>query len=81
MLQGSDAAEGLSAIISVRVLSQIQRTNEAKLANAEVKGIVMSVIYDGLMEYFSKNPKASKDIIDKTIASYNYRNQQEPPGS
>lgn len=74
VLQGSDAAEGLSAIISVRVPEpKFSGQTKAKLANAEVKGIVMSVIYDGLMEYFSKNPKASKDIIDKTIASYNYR--------
>lgn len=73
-LQGSDASDGLSAIISVRLSDpKFSGQTKAKLANAEIKGIVMSVVYDGLMEFFAKNQKAGREIIDRVISAYTYR--------
>ncbi|HCC19768.1 MAG TPA: DNA gyrase subunit B, partial [Verrucomicrobiales bacterium] len=38
-----------------------------KLVNAEIEGVVSSIVYEGLQDYFDENPNLAKTIIDKAI--------------
>ncbi|MEM3739066.1 MAG: DNA topoisomerase subunit B, partial [Thermoplasmata archaeon] len=67
-LTGEDVREGLTAVISVKVMEpQFEGQTKAKLGNSEVKGIVESVLYDKLKEYFEEHPNEAKSIVEKTI--------------
>jgi len=73
-LSGEDVREGLSAVISVRVLDpQFEGQTKAKLGNSEVKGIVESVVSEGLGEYLEENPSAANAIIEKCILASHAR--------
>jgi DNA gyrase subunit B len=67
-LSGEDAREGLSAIINVRLTEpQFEGQTKTKLGNSEIKGIVDSVIYDALKEFFEENPSVAKKIVEKAV--------------
>ena len=67
-LSGDDVREGLTAIISVKVMNpQFEGQTKAKLGNSEVKGIVESFMNEKLTEWFDKNPDAIAAILDKTV--------------
>ena len=38
-----------------------------KLVNTEIEGVVGSVVYEGLQNYFDENPNLAKIIIDKAV--------------
>ncbi|MFY9252780.1 MAG: DNA gyrase subunit B [Fuerstiella sp.] len=65
---GEDFREGLTAVISVRVPEpQFEAQTKVKLVNAEVEGIVQSVVGEALLKYLEENPAASKKLIAKAI--------------
>lgn len=65
-LSGSDVREGLTAVISIKVMEpQFEGQTKTKLGNGEVTGIVQSVLYEKLLEYFGENPKIARSVIDK----------------
>ncbi len=67
-LSGDDTREGISAIISVRVQEpQFEGQTKTKLGNSEVKGIVDSIVSEGINEYFEQNPGIAKKIIEKSM--------------
>ncbi|MCL2550383.1 MAG: DNA topoisomerase (ATP-hydrolyzing) subunit B [Methanimicrococcus sp.] len=67
-LSGEDIREGLTAIISVKLLEpQFEGQTKTKLGNSEIKGIVDSLVTDGLAEYFEENPKVATTILDKAL--------------
>lgn len=69
-LSGEDVREGLSAVINVRLLSpQFEGQTKTKLANSEVKGVVESILNDGLRIYFEENPPTARKIVEKAIQS------------
>jgi len=69
-LTGDDVREGLTAVISLKIKNpQFEGQTKAKLGNSEVKGIVESLVYERLSEYFDRNPNIAKKIIDKCIQS------------
>jgi len=69
-LTGDDVREGLTAVISLKIKNpQFEGQTKAKLGNSEVKGIVESLVYERLSEYFDRNPHVAKKIIDKCIQS------------
>ncbi len=69
-LTGDDVREGLTAVISLKIKNpQFEGQTKAKLGNSEIKGIVESLVYDYLSEYFERNPNIAKKIIDKCIQS------------
>jgi len=69
-LAGEDVREGLSAVISVKVPEpQFEGQTKAKLGNSEVKGIVESVVSEGLNDFFETNPAAAKIIILKSVSA------------
>lgn len=52
-LSGEDVREGLTAVISVKVSNpQFEGQTKGKLGNSEVKGIVESIVNEGLDEFF-----------------------------
>jgi len=73
-LQGEDVREGLTAVINMRVPNpQFEGQTKTKLGNSEVKGIVDSVVVDGLSNYLDKNPAPGKAIIEKSLLAYRVR--------
>lgn len=73
-LTGDDVREGLTAIISVKLMEpQFEGQTKTKLGNSEVKGIVDSLVTDGLAEYFEENPKVANIILDKALLAQRAR--------
>lgn len=69
-LSGEDVREGLTAIISVMLPEpQFEGQTKAKLGNAEVAGIVQSVVYESLSNYLEENPAIARRIIEKCITA------------
>jgi len=65
---GEDLREGLTAVISVKVPEpQFEGQTKTKLGNQEVKKIVESIVYEGLIEYFEKNRETALKIAEKAI--------------
>ncbi len=67
-LTGEDVREGLTAVISCKVPNpQFEGQTKTKLGNSEVRGIVESITYEKLSEFFEENPSIAKKIIEKAI--------------
>ncbi|MDP2945149.1 MAG: DNA topoisomerase subunit B, partial [Atribacterota bacterium] len=73
-LSGDDVREGLTAVISVKLLNpQFEGQTKTKLGNSEVRGIVSYVVGEGLNNFLNENPSISKKILDKSISALNAR--------
>jgi len=69
-LSGDDVREGLTAVISVKLMEpQFEGQTKAKLGNAEVKGQVQAAVTDGLAQYLDENPSDGRHIIDKCLTA------------
>ena len=67
-LSGEDIREGLTAIISVKILNpQFEGQTKTKLGNSEVRGIMDNVLSDVLGAYFEQNPTITKKLCDKAL--------------
>jgi DNA gyrase subunit B len=67
-LQGEDAREGLTAVISVKLPNpQFEGQTKGKLGNSELKGIVESLMGDRLSAYFEENPPHARRIVQKVL--------------
>jgi len=67
-LSGEDIREGLTAIISVKLTEpQFEGQTKTKLGNSEVKGIVESMVSEGLSEYLEENPKVASAVLQKAL--------------
>ena len=65
-LSGSDAREGIIAVISVKLQeAQFEGQTKAKLGNTYIKGLVNNVVYSALTEFFEENPAVAKAILEK----------------
>jgi len=71
VLSGDDIREGLTAVISVKMPSpQFEGQTKTKLGNAEVEGVVASMVNDSLGSFFEENPTIANKIIEKaTVAA------------
>ena len=66
--EGSEVMEGIRAILSTKVLNpQFEGQTKTKLGNSEVQGIVYSVTYEQLQQYFDENPRIARAIVNKAI--------------
>jgi DNA gyrase subunit B len=73
-LAGDDVREGLTAIISVKLMEpQFEGQTKTRLGNSDVKGIVDSLVTDGLAEYFEENPKVANIILEKALLAQKAR--------
>src|SRR5437899_5156091 len=69
-LTGDDVREGLTAVISVKVLEpQFEGQTKGKLGNAEVQGHVSTALTEGLTQYLEENPSEGRRIIEKSLTA------------
>lgn len=73
-LQGKDIREGLTAILSVKIIEpQFEGQTKTKLSNTEIKGIVESIVNTELGHYFNLNPATAKKIMEKALRALRAR--------
>ena len=73
-LTGDDVREGVTAILSVKLTEpQFEGQTKTKLGNSEMRGIVESLVAEGLNRFLEENPKEAKIIVDKAIRSARVR--------
>jgi DNA gyrase subunit B len=67
-LSGDDVREGLTAIINVKLTNpQFEGQTKTKLGNSDIKGIVETLVSEGLSEFLEENPAAAKNILSKAL--------------
>ncbi len=67
-IKPEDFREGLTAIISVKVLEpQFEGQTKTKLGNTEVIGAVETAVRDALNNYLEEHPTQAKTVIEKVI--------------
>ena len=69
-LRGEDVREGLTSVVSVKMANpQFDGQTKMRLGNSSVKGVVDSLIYAAMSEYFDENPHVLKIIIEKALSA------------
>ncbi|MBK7214668.1 MAG: DNA topoisomerase (ATP-hydrolyzing) subunit B [Bacteroidales bacterium] len=67
-ISGDDFREGLTAIISVKVMEpQFEGQTKTKLGNNEVMGAVDQLVAEMLNYYLEEHPKEARTIVNKVI--------------
>ncbi|HAG42970.1 MAG TPA: DNA topoisomerase (ATP-hydrolyzing) subunit B [Clostridium sp.] len=67
-LGGEDVREGLTAVISVKVIDpQFEGQTKTKLGNSEVRGVVEAIVSEAISNFLEENPAVGKSIIDKGL--------------
>ena len=67
-LTGEDVREGLSCVLSVKVLEpQFEGQTKGRLGNSEVKGQVESAVNDKLAEFLEEHPAVAQALIVKAV--------------
>ncbi len=75
-LIGDDVREGITAVMSLKHPNpQFEGQTKMKLGNSEVEGIVTSITYESLSEYFENNPKVIKTLLDKASQALRAREE------
>lgn len=65
-ISGEDFREGLTAVISVKVMEpQFEGQTKTKLGNNEVSGAVNQAVGEALTYYLEEHPREAKMIVDK----------------
>ncbi len=73
-VRGEDVSEGLTAVISVlHPDPQFEGQTKTKLGNSEVKGIVESIAFSSIKEWFEINKDHAKLIARKVISNMEAR--------
>ncbi|NHZ71956.1 MAG: DNA topoisomerase (ATP-hydrolyzing) subunit B [Aquificales bacterium] len=65
-----DTREGLTAVVSIKHPDpQFESQTKVKLMNAEVSGIVSSVLSEAMSAYLEENPRDARKIIERCLTS------------
>ncbi|MCK5768285.1 MAG: type IIA DNA topoisomerase subunit B [Candidatus Atribacteria bacterium] len=73
-LSGNDVREGLTSVISVKLLNpQFEGQTKTKLGNSEVRGAVSYVVSEGLNNFLNENPNVGKKILAKAVSALSAR--------
>lgn len=73
-LSGDDCREGITAIISVKLLNpQFEGQTKTKLGNSDIRVAVERAVQEGFGEYMEEHPKESKELILKCITAQRAR--------
>ena len=69
-LTGDDVREGLTAIISVKLVEpQFEGLTKSKLGISEIRPLVDALVADKLEAYFEETPAAARAVMDKCLAA------------
>lgn len=67
-ITGDDFREGLTAVISVKVMEpQFEGQTKTKLGNSEVSGAVDKIVGEMLTNFLEENPTEAKIIVQKVV--------------
>ena len=67
-LSGDDVREGLVCVISVKMPNpRFSSQTKDKLVNTEIEGVISSIVYEGIMQYFDENPALARKVIEKSV--------------
>ena len=73
-LSGEDVREGLTAIVSVKLVEpQFEGQTKAKLGNSEVRSMVSGMVREQLSAFFEENPAVAKVVLEKCISAAHAR--------
>ena len=73
-LSGDDVREGITAIISVKLMNpQFEGQTKTKLGNSEMRTIVSKVMQEEFGAYLEEHPKEAKDLVIKCVSAQRAR--------
>ncbi len=73
-LSGDDCREGITAIVSVKLLNpQFEGQTKTKLGNSEMRSAVEKAVQEGFGDYLEEHPKESKELVSKCITAQRAR--------
>ena len=73
-LGGEDLREGLVAVISVKLPDpQFEGQTKTRLGNSSIRGVIESMVSEGLAEYFEENPLVATTIVEKAAEALRAR--------
>jgi len=65
-----DTREGMTVVVSIKHPDpQFESQTKVKLMNAEVSGIVSSILSEAMSAYLEENPREARKIIDRCLTS------------
>ncbi|MDR1589257.1 MAG: DNA topoisomerase (ATP-hydrolyzing) subunit B [Oscillospiraceae bacterium] len=69
-LSGEDCREGITAVISVKLIdAQFEGQTKAKLGNSEMRTLVDNILSEKLAIFLEENPAVARAIIDKAVTA------------
>jgi len=69
-LSGEDCREGVTAVISVRLMdAQFEGQTKSKLGNSEMRTFVDNLLTEKLTIFLEENPSVARTILDKAITA------------
>lgn len=69
-LMGEDVREGLTAIVSVKLLDpQFEGQTKTKLGNSDIRSLVENVVTEKLANFMEENPSMARVIMDKCLTA------------
>jgi len=67
-LSGDDVREGLTAVISIKMIDpQFEGQTKTKLGNSEIKGVVETAVNEQLAIFLEESPPIARRIIDRAV--------------
>ena len=73
-LSGEDCREGITAVISVKLMNpQFEGQTKTKLGNSEMRTIVEKAMQEGFGDYLEEHPKEARELIMKSITAQKAR--------
>ena len=67
-ISGDDVREGLITVMAIKHPNPgFESQTKVKLVTPEVEGIVSSITYEGLMDYFDSFPAVGKKVVEKGL--------------
>lgn len=67
---GDDVREGLTVVLSVKLPNpQFESQTKVKLRNAEIDGLVNSIVGEGMADFLEENPAIARKVIEKALTA------------
>ncbi len=73
-LSGEDCREGITAVISVKLMNpQFEGQTKTKLGNSEMRTIVEKAVTEGFGDYLEENPSEARELVLKSVTAQRAR--------